>query len=228
MPAAESAGWFVSHQVARLRNVSRKRRIVFPEGADPRVQEAARRLVAEGLVTPVLIGAKSGLDGVQVIDPARCPDADKYAAILYERRRSKGVTEVEAGQLARTPLYFAALMVAAGHADGAVGGAVNTTAETVRAALTCVGATAGIDTVSGVFFMCTRAKEQGEHGVLAFADCALVVDPSATQVAHIAVAAAGSFSKIVGSEPRVALLSFSTKGSARHPHAEKMERHCGY
>jgi phosphate acetyltransferase len=113
-------------------------------------------------------------------------------------------------------------MVASGDADGAVGGAVNTTAETVRAALHAIGPRPGVRTVSGVFLVCVEDRAQGHHGVLAFADCALVVDPCAVEVAEIAMATAHSTRTIIGTEPRVALLSFSTKGSARHPYADKM------
>jgi phosphate acetyltransferase len=124
--------------------------------------------------------------------------------------------------MARKPLYHAGLMVAAGDADGAVAGAVNTTAETVRAALHTIGPRAGVRTISGVYFMCVEDRNQGHDGVLAFADCALVVDPSAVQIAEIAISTAHSTRSIIGAEPRVALLSFSTKGSAQHPRAEKM------
>jgi phosphate acetyltransferase len=113
-------------------------------------------------------------------------------------------------------------MVAAGDADGAVGGAVNTTAETVRAALHAIGPRAGVRTISGVFFMCVENRAQGHDGVLAFADCALVVDPCAVEVAEIAISTAHSTKNIIGADPKIALLSFSTKGSAKHPHAEKM------
>ena len=125
-------------------------------------------------------------------------------------------------RVASKPLYRAALMVAAGDADGAVGGAVNTTAETVRAALHAIGPRPGVRTVSGVFLVCVEDRAQGHDGVFAFADCALVVDPCAVEVAEIAMATAHSTRTIIGAEPRVALLSFSTKGSAQHPHAEKM------
>jgi phosphate acetyltransferase len=113
-------------------------------------------------------------------------------------------------------------MVAAGDADGAVAGAVHTTADTVRAGLQCVGMAEGIRTVSGVFFVCVRDRSFGHNGVLAFADCAMVVDPSAIEVAEIAMATAVSMRRVMGTEPQVALLSFSTKGSARHPSVDKM------
>jgi phosphate acetyltransferase len=207
----ESATLFLTRHIERLRRVNRRKRIVFPEGDDPRVQQAAARLSTEGLIDPILLSAA-----------LITADAPKYAALYLERRRSKGVTLVEADEIARRPLYRAALMVAAGDADGGVGGAVNTTAETVRAALQCIGPAPAIHTVSGAFFMCVQDRQYGHDGVLAFADCAMVVDPSAVEVAEIAISTAQSTRTVIGAEPKVALLSFSTKGSARHPFTEKM------
>jgi phosphate acetyltransferase len=207
MSMPESATLFLARQIERLRRLPRKR-IVFPEGNDPRVQSAAARLQKESLIDAILLNN----------DLAET----KYANLYYERRRAKGITQLEAAEVAGKPLYRAALMVASGDADGAVGGAVNTTAETVRAALHAIGPRPGVRTVSGVFLVCVEDRAQGHHGVLAFADCALVVDPCAVEVAEIAMATAHSTRTIIGTEPRVALLSFSTKGSARHPHADKM------
>lgn len=203
----ESATLFLARQIERLRRLPRKR-IVFPEGDDPRVQVAAERLRKEGLIDPILLNSDS--------------EEGLYGDVYYERRRSKGITRMEAAEIARKPLFRAALMVAAGDADGAVGGAVNTTAETVRAALHAIGPRAGVRTISGVFFMCVEDRHQGHDGVLAFADCALVVDPTAAQVAEIAIATADSTRTVIRADPKIALLSFSTKGSAKHPHAEKM------
>jgi phosphate acetyltransferase len=214
MPAPESAQRFLARQIERVRRLPKKKRIAFPEGDDPRVRQAAERLAREGLIEPILIGADH--------DPAKSRESEKYAALYFERRRAKGVTQMEAREIARRPLYFASLMVAAGDADGAVGGAVNTTAETVRAALHAIGPAVGVKTVSGVFFVCVQDRSYGHDGVLAFADCGLVVDPCAVEVAEIAIATAHSTRSIIGAEPRVALLSFSTKGSAKHPFAEKM------
>ena len=211
MSLPESAALFLARHTERLRRLPKKKRIVFPEGTDKRVQEAAARLTREGLIEPILVGGEP-----------KPQDAEKYAALYFERRRSKGLTLMEAQQVARQPLYFASLMVAAGDADGAVGGAINTTAETVRAALHCIGPAAGVRTVSGVFFVCVQDRGYGHDGVLSFADCGLVIDPSAVEVAEIAIATAHSTRIIIGAEPKVALLSFSTKGSAKHPFAEKM------
>jgi phosphate acetyltransferase len=209
MALPESAHIFLRSQIERLRQSPQPKRIVFPEGSDPRIQAAASRLASERLVEPILL--KAPLAGVKL-----------YADLYFERRVGKGVTRVEAEQVARLPLYHAALMVAAGDAEGTVAGAAYTTAETVRAALHCIGPADGIRTVSGVFFMCVQDRRFGHDGVLAFADCALTAEPSDMEIAEIAIATAQSTRSVVGTEPRIALLSFSTKGSATHPSADKI------
>lgn len=181
-----------------------RRRIVFPEGRDPRVIEAATRL--EAWLQPVLIEAPDG----------------RYGDLLYQKRADKGLTREDAARLASTPLYHAALMVAAGDADGMVGGAANTTAETVRAAIHSIGLAPAATLVSSYFLMCVQYREFGADGVLAFADCGIVVDPEAAQLAEIAVRTAQSFRSVTEVEPRVALLSFSTRGSADHPCIHKV------
>src|SRR5271165_1045127 len=144
MALPESAAAFLSAQIERLRQVKPTRRIVFPEGEDARVQSAAERLNRDGLVVPILLRSDR---------PTPDLDARKYARLYFERRRAKGITEVEAAEIADRPLYKAALMVAAGDADGFVGGAVNTTAETVRAALHAVGTAAKVRIVSSAFIV---------------------------------------------------------------------------
>src|SRR5438552_3568556 len=148
MPVPESATAFMAGLIARARRAAK--RIVFPEGGDPRVLEAAGRLAREGILQPILIGARQerAPEGVTFIDPGSSPLASKYATIYHERRRAKGVTMMEASEIARRPLYFAALMVAAGDADGTVRGAANTTAEAVRASLHAVGPAPGVRVVS--------------------------------------------------------------------------------
>src|ERR1019366_8080242 len=218
----KSARSFMSGLVARARKL--KKTIVFPEGSDARVLQAATRLVAEGAAKPVLIGPRpaNAPEGVTFVDPARSRLVEKYAALYYERRRAKGVTQIEAGETARKPLYFASLMVGAGDADGSVGGAVNSTAETVRAALHAVGPDPRGRLVSSVFIMALKDRAQGHNGLMAFADCAVVIDPNPGQLADIAIATAESTRVLMNTEPVVALLSFSTKGSGRGPMVDKV------
>ncbi len=194
-----------------------KKTIVFPEGADPRVLEAAARLAREGVVRPVLIGARPANppEGVEFADPSNSPHTKKYADLYYERRRAKGTTQVEAASVARKPLYFASLMVGAGDADGSVGGAVNSTAETVRAALHSVGVHPRARLVSSVFIMALQDLSLGHNGLMAFADCAVVIEPTPIQMADIAIATADSTRVLINAEPSVALLSFSTRGSGK-------------
>jgi phosphate acetyltransferase len=202
MSLPASAQRFLAQQVEQVRALRPRRRIVFPEGADPRVLAAAERLRREELIDPILVSG---------------PQDDRYWRLYYERRRAKGVTELEARALSRTPLFYASLMVAAGDADGFVGGAANTTADTVRAAFHCVGPAPGVRTISSVMFLCAAER------VYALADCAINIDPDAVQLAEIAIATAASVRAVMKEEPALALLSFSTKGSASHPAVSKVQ-----
>jgi phosphate acetyltransferase len=213
MSLPEAAAVFINSQIDRLRQVKPKRRIVFPEGGDARVRTAAERLRTEGLVEPILLTPHAAISD---------QDARKYARLYFERRRAKGITEVEAAVIAAQPLYTAALMVAAGEADGFVGGAVNTTAETVRAALHCIGPAPSVRTVSSAFIIAVQNRSFGHNGLLAFADCSVVIDPSPVELADIAIATASTTRTLIGAEPIVALLSFSTKGSAQHKWVDKV------
>ena len=207
MPLPDSAADFLLRQAERVRVLSRRQRIVFPEGGDARVREAAQRLEAGQLVEPILVTADSAKAD---------PRLGKYSALLFERRRAKGMTQAEAAQLAAHPLYFSCLMVASGDADGFVGGAANSTADTVRAALHSIGAQPTVTTVSSFMLLCVHNRSFGHHGVLTIADPAMVVDPTPVELADITIATAASVRSLFGIEPIVAMLSFSTKGSGKH------------
>jgi phosphate acetyltransferase len=209
---------------ARLRERARaqRRRIVFPESADPRVLEAVRTLSREGVVEPILVldpaAPHSHADAralhLETHDPARDARAGRCAAELFVRRRHRGLTEEQAESLSRHPLYFADDLVRNGDADGCVAGCVFTTADVLRAALALIGPAPMVQTVSSAFYIVAPAFRGGEDEVLTFTDCAVVPAPTAGQLVDIAIAAAHDRPRIVGDVPVVALLSYSTRGSA--------------
>ncbi len=210
-------------------------RVALAEGHDPRVVEAAEQLVSSGACEVILICPgderqpihdELARQGVDVVDPAADLRREDLAAHLHQRRAAKGMSEEEALRAVEDPLYFASLLVATAAADTSVGGAVRTTADTVRAALHCIGPAPGLRTVSSAFIMVHPDASWGDDGVMVFADCAVIPDPDSIQLAEIAISAASTFSSIVGGEPRVAMLSFSTKGSAIHPLVERVIGAC--
>ena len=209
-------------------------RIVLPEGDEPRTLEAANLILRDKIANLILIGnpetirqmaAEKGYEHIQeatIFDPVNDPKMPEYANLLYELRKAKGMTEEEAKKKAQDPLYLGCLMIKNGDADGELAGARGTTADTIRPAFQILKTKPGVGIVSGAFLMFTPAKQLGEDGFLVFADCAVNPNPDAQQLAQIAVSTAETARSIAGIEPRVAMLSFSTKGSAKHELVDKM------
>jgi len=207
--------------------------IVLPEGEDPRTVKAAAMCVEQRIARITIIGNEekvrelaretgSNLNGVEILDHRKSNDFGRVAQFYHELRRAKGVTLEEAEQTVKDPLYFGNLLVKLGKADGSVAGATNTTAHTVAAALRCIGVREGFKIVSSFFLMVVPDKKFGADGAMIYADCGVVIDPNATELAEIAIASADSCRALLGVEPRVAMLSFSTKGSAKHPLIDKI------
>ncbi|HEX7388274.1 MAG TPA: phosphate acetyltransferase [Castellaniella sp.] len=200
------------------------KRIVLCEGDDPRVREAAFRAAADGLAEVLVIGEPDPGGRFQAIDPQGSGWLDTFAEELWTLRQKRGMTPAQAQVAVRQPLVFADLMVRLGHADGSVSGAVHTTADVVRTALQVIGKQPGVHTISSFFIMMREEPfPTGSHAMI-FSDCGLVIDPTVDELADIAAASAQSASALLGLEPRVAMLSFSTFGSAAHEQVDKVRR----
>lgn len=210
-----------------------KKRITLPEAEDVRTVAAAQEIVSKGLAEVVLINPEekinaavkaSGADisGCRIVDPSTSPVRERYAEQFYELRKHKGITREQAFEIVGDPLYFGCMMVAADEADGQVSGATHSTADTVRPALQILKTAPGCNIVSSFFVMIVPDCEYGENGVLLYADCGLVINPTAEELAEIAIQSARTMRGLLGFEPRVAMLAFSTKGSASDPIADKV------
>lgn len=210
----------MSDFLARMKSAAKadKKTIVLPEGEDPRTIEAAKKIVEEGLANLVVLGNPDEIkiDGVTVIDPRTAERKQAYAEKFAELRAKKGVTLPEALEQMNDATYFGTMMVKMGDADGLVSGACHSTANTLRPALQILKTAPGTKLVSAFFIMCTKSPEFGADGTLLFADCGLNINPNADELSEIALASAESWKAFMpGEEPKVAMLSFSTMGSAK-------------
>ncbi len=208
--------------------------IVLPEGTEERTIKAADIILSEGLANIVLVGKEaeikdlalkynlSNIDKAKIVDPATHEKREEYIETLMELRKKKGLTREQAEELMNDPLYVAAMMVKKGDADGEVAGADNATGDVLRPAFQIVKTKPGISVVSGAFFMILKDKTFGEDGILVFADCAVHPNPTAEELAEIAVETGITTKAIGGFEPKIAILSFSTKGSAKHEMVDKV------
>jgi len=209
------------------------RTVVLPEGSEERVIVAARTLAEENIAKVILLGDKTeistlaethGLDvnRISVMNPAESPYFDEFVDLLFERRRARGITRDEAADMMKNELYFGAALVKSGKADASVAGSINTTGNVLRAALHMIGLAPEITTVSSSFLMTLPKFDGVENKIFMFADCAVVPNPKPDQLASIAASTADTLKKLTGEDPKVAFLSFSTRGSAKHQDIAKV------
>jgi phosphate acetyltransferase len=224
---------FMILEKIRQRASENAQHIILPEGEDARTIKAAEICVRDKIAKITIIGderkirdaaqtVNANLNGVEILDHRKSADFGKVATFYHELRRAKGVTLEEAEQTVKDPLYFGNLLVKSGKADGSVAGATNTTAHTVAAALRCIGVREGFKVVSSFFLMVVPNAKFGAGGAMIYADCGVVIDPNAAELAEIAIASADSCRALLSVEPKVAMLSFSTKGSAKHKLIDKV------
>lgn len=209
--------------------------ILLPEGTEERTVQAAARITAEGIARVTLFGKRDeiqavadkygvSLEGIDTINPVDAADYERYCDWFYELRKAKGVTPEKARDMIANPLFYAAMMIKDKKADGFVSGAINTTGNTLRPGLQIIKMKPGISTVSSCFIMEVPNKQYGDDGLLIFADCAVNPDPTAEQLAAIAISSAETAKALCGMDARIAMLSFSTKGSAKHENVDKVQQ----
>ncbi|OOM78255.1 phosphate acetyltransferase [Clostridium sp. BL-8] len=212
---------------------SDKKKIVLPEGNEERNIAAAQKVNELGLAYPILVGKKSEIDskakelnvdlsGIEIIDPDESANLDKYIEAFYELRKNKGMTMEKADRIVRDPLYFATMMVKLDDADGMVSGAIHTTGDLLRPGLQIIKTAPGVSVVSSFFIMQVPGSTYGDNGTLLFADCAVNPNPNEDELAAIAIATAETAKSLCNMDPKVAMLSFSTMGSASHEVVDKV------
>ncbi|SHM09030.1 phosphotransacetylase [Caldanaerovirga acetigignens] len=218
-------------QKIRERAKGTKRTVVLAEGHDERVVQAAIVIRREKLADVILLGKEdkikekaqgADISGIEIIDPSSSPKAKDYAALLYDLRKEKGMTEEKAEELVKDPIWFGTMMVKANDVDGMVAGAITATADVFRPAFQVIKTAPRVSVVSSAFMMVVPNCEYGANGVMLFADCAINPNPDARQLAEIAIASSRTWKALMDEEPYIAMLSFSTRGSAQHEMVEKV------
>lgn len=207
--------------------------ILLPEGSEERTVQAARIITDEKIAKVTLLGDEEEIKkvaekfnvclcGIDIINPLTDPDFEHYANGFYELRKAKGMTPEKARETIKNTLFYACMMIKEGKADGMVSGAINTTGNTLRPGLQIIKMAKGINTISSCFLMEIPNKEYGDNGLMLFGDCAININPNPDELASIAIATANTAKTLLGMDPKVAMLSFSTKGSAKHENVDKV------